>query len=93
MTSPILLDRLEIAVTAQVCAPMVGTSVSTLFKMAEKGVIPCLRTGLTGRGLRFLPSEVISALRARPAWTDPAKRRRGVRKNESVGKASNDNAQ
>ena len=78
--------------TAQVCAPLVGTSVSTLFKMAEKGLLPVLRTGLTGRSLRFIPSEVIAALRARPAWVDPAKHRRGVRKTESEGDNENTKA-
>lgn len=71
---------LEIAVTAQECAPLVGTTAATLWRMAEQNLIPCLRTGLTGRGIRFIPSEVRTALRARPAWIDPAGNKRGKKK-------------
>lgn len=70
----------EPAVTAQECSPLVGTAASTLWKMAEMGVIPCLRTGLTGRGIRFIPSEVRAALKARPAWVDPTPSKRGKKK-------------
>ena len=70
----------EIAVTAQECGPLVGTTASTLWRMAEQGLIPCLRTGLTGRGIRFIPSEVRTALKARPAWVDPASHTRGRKK-------------
>ena len=77
----------EVAVTAQECAPLVGTTASTLWRMAEQQLIPCLRTGLTGRGIRFIPSEVRAALKARPAWVDPVPHKRG-RKN---AKAANGN--
>jgi len=69
--------QLEAAVTAQECAPLVGSTASTLWRMADQGLVPCLRTGLTGRGIRFIPSEVRAALQARPAWVDPAPHRRG----------------
>ena len=62
----------EPAVTAQECAPLVGTTPSTLWKMAERNVVPCLRTGLAGRGIRFIPSEVRAALKNRPAWVEPS---------------------
>jgi len=75
-----LSKKLEAAVTAQECGPLVGTTASTLWRMAEQGLIPCLRTGITGRGIRFLPSEVRAALRARPAWVDPAPHKRGKKK-------------
>jgi predicted DNA-binding transcriptional regulator AlpA len=70
----------EQAVTARECAPLVGTTASTLWRMAEQNLIPCLRMGLTGRGLRFIPSEVRAALKARPAWVDPASHKRGKKK-------------
>jgi len=79
---------LETAVTAQECAPLVGTTTSTLWRMAEQNLIPVLRTGLSGRGLRFIPSEVRAALRARPAWVDPAPHKRGKKKD---AKTENDN--
>ena len=69
----------ELAVTAKECAPLVGVTAPQIWRLAERGIIPCLRTGITGRGLRFLPSEVRAALRSRPAWTDPASHRRGKR--------------
>lgn len=75
---------LETAVTAQECGPLVGTTASTLWRMAEQGLIPCLRTGLTGRGIRFIPSEVRAALRARPAWVDPAPDKRGKKKDAAA---------
>ena len=72
--------QLEAAVTAQECAPLVGSKASTLWRMAEQGLVPCLRTGLTGRGIRFIPSEVRAALKARPPWIDPAGNKRGKKK-------------
>lgn len=72
--------EMETAVTAQECGPLVGTTASTLWRMAVQGLIPCLRTGLSGRGIRFIPSEVIAAMRARPAWVDPAPHKRGKKK-------------
>ncbi len=35
----------------------------TAWKMAKAGKIPFLRTGISGRGIRFFRSEVIEALR------------------------------
>jgi predicted DNA-binding transcriptional regulator AlpA len=78
--------ELETAVTAQECAPLVGSTASTLWRMADRGLIPCLRTGLTGRGIRFIPSEVRAALKARPAWQDPAPHLRGKKKDATVTK-------
>lgn len=75
----------EQALTARECAPLVGTTASTLWRMAEERVIPCLRTGITGRGIRFIPSEVRAALKARPAWTDPAPHKRGRKKDGTAG--------
>jgi predicted DNA-binding transcriptional regulator AlpA len=69
----------EKALTARECAPLVGTTASMLWRMAEQNLIPCLRTGITGRGIRFIPSEVLAALKARPAWVDPAPHKRGKR--------------
>jgi predicted DNA-binding transcriptional regulator AlpA len=74
----------ELALTAQECAPLIGVTASTLWRMAERGLVPCLRTGVAGRGLRFIPSEVRAALRARPAWTDPASHTRGKRDNPAA---------
>src|SRR5262245_54170280 len=56
-------------VDAKTCASQVGSSASSLYKLAKMGVIPCLRVGPKGRGLRFIPSEVRQALQNRPAWT------------------------
>ena len=67
----------ENALSAQVCAPLVGVPLSSLYKMVDAGIIPCLRTGVGGRGIRFIPSEVRAALKARPAWVDPASHKRG----------------
>lgn len=61
-------ELLERSLSAQKCAPLVGTSVSALYKMARHGIVPCLRNGIAGRGVRFIPSEVKAALQARPAW-------------------------
>ena len=74
----------EQAVTAQECGPLVGTTASMLWRMAEQKLIPCLRTGLTGRGIRFIPSEVRAALKTRPAWIDPAPDKRGKKKGRRV---------
>ena len=54
--------------SAKECAPLIGTSVSSLYKMARLDLVPCLKTGVQGRGIRFIPSEVKAALAARPAW-------------------------
>jgi predicted DNA-binding transcriptional regulator AlpA len=75
--------HLEAALTARQCAPLVGTTASMLWRMAEQNLIPCLRTGITGRGIRFIPSEVLAALKSRPAWVDPASSRRGKKKADS----------
>ena len=64
-------EKSEKAVTAKECAPLVGSTASCLWRMAEKNLIPCLRTGISGRGVRFIPSEVREALRARPVWINP----------------------
>lgn len=71
------LAQLESAVTARECAPLVGSTAATLWRLAEQGVIPCMRVGISGRGIRFIPSEVRAALKARPAWIDPAPSKRG----------------
>lgn len=55
-------------VLARECAPLVGTSVSCLYRMARHNIVPCHRTGVKGRGVRFVPSEVRQALLERPAW-------------------------
>jgi hypothetical protein len=74
----------ELALTAQECAPLVGSTISSLYKMADLGIVPCLRTGISGRGIRFLPSEVRAALKARPAWVDPAPSKRGKKKDRAA---------
>lgn len=58
----------EMPVKARECAPMVGTSLSCLYRMARQSLIPVHRTGLAGRGVRFIPRDVRAALAARPAW-------------------------
>jgi predicted DNA-binding transcriptional regulator AlpA len=63
--------NVEPAVSASVCASILGASVSDLYRMARAGVVPCLRSGIRGRAVRFIPSEVQAALRARPVWTEP----------------------
>jgi predicted DNA-binding transcriptional regulator AlpA len=73
----------ENAVTAHECAPLVGAAASSLYRGVRQGVIPCLRIGTSGRSIRFIPSEVRAALRARPAWVDPASNRRGKKKADS----------
>lgn len=60
--------HVEKAVPAHVCAPLVGSSVSALYKLAKAGAVPCLRVGPKGRGVRFVPSAVRLSLQARPAW-------------------------
>lgn len=67
----------ENPVTARECEPHVNAPSSMLYRMARQGLIPCIRIGLSGRGVRFIPSEVLAALRARPAWVDPASPKRG----------------
>ena len=78
------ITSLEHAVTAQVCAPLVGSTISSLYKMADLGIVPCLRTGISGRGIRFIPSEVRAALKARPAWIDPAPSKRGNKRSRAA---------
>jgi hypothetical protein len=78
--------EIEAAVTAQECGPLVGTTASMLWRMAEQNLIPCLRTGLSGRGIRFIPSEVRAALKARPAWVDPAPHKRGKKKDGAAAR-------
>jgi predicted DNA-binding transcriptional regulator AlpA len=70
----------ERALTARECAPLVGAAASSLYRGVRAGVIPCLRIGTSGRSLRFVPSEVLAALRSRPSWVDPASSRRGKKK-------------
>ena len=70
-------SSVEKAMTAHECAPIVGAAASSLYRGVREGVIPCLRIGTTGRSIRFLPSEVLKALKDRPAWVDPASHKRG----------------
>lgn len=58
----------EKAVFARECASLLGASVSSLYRMARQNIIPCHRTGVRGRGVRFIPEEVRQALQRRPAW-------------------------
>jgi hypothetical protein len=67
----------EPAVTAQDLASQLKTPTSVVYRMAKLGLIPCLRTGMTGRGIRFIPSEVRAALKNRSAWIDPVPQARG----------------
>ncbi len=60
----------EQAVPAHVCAPLVGSSISGLYRLAKAGSVPCLRVGVRGRGLRFIPSAVRQALQKRSAWSN-----------------------
>ena len=63
-----LRELLEVPVLARECAPLVNTSVDELYRMARLNIIPVQRTGVKGRGLRFVPREVKAALAARPVW-------------------------
>jgi hypothetical protein len=36
--------------------------------MARQKIVPCQRTGVKGRGVRFVPRDVRQALQDRPAW-------------------------
>jgi len=63
------MSRDETPVLARECAPLVGSSISALYRMAQRKIIPCVRTGVRGRGLRFIPREVRQALQERPAWS------------------------
>jgi predicted DNA-binding transcriptional regulator AlpA len=56
-------------ILARECAPLVGTSISCLYRMARQNIVPCHRTGVKGRGVRFVPKEVRQALQGRPAWS------------------------
>lgn len=58
----------EKPVLARECAPLVGASISSLYRMARQNIVPCHRTGVRGRGVRFIPEEVRQALQGRPAW-------------------------
>lgn len=72
-------STVEKAVTAAECAPLVRMAPSSLYRGVREGVIPCLRVGISGRSIRFIPSEVIAALRQRPAWQDPKRGKKKVR--------------
>lgn len=45
------------------CARLVATSESSLRKMCSAGLLPVLRTGPRGRGVRLIPREVIEVMR------------------------------
>lgn len=62
------MDRDDMPMQAKECAPRVGTSLSSLYKMARQKIVPCQRTGVKGRGVRFVPRDVRQALQDRPAW-------------------------
>jgi predicted DNA-binding transcriptional regulator AlpA len=59
----------ETPIHARDCAPLVGASVSSLYRMARQNIVPCHRTGVKGRGVRFVPKEVRQALQNRAAWS------------------------
>lgn len=59
----------ETPMLARECAPLVGTSVSCLYRMARQNIVRVIRTGVKGRGVRFIPREVRQAMQQRPAWT------------------------
>ncbi|NOS83150.1 MAG: hypothetical protein HOP32_16370 [Nitrospira sp.] len=40
-----------------------GFPVGTIYRMAKAGLIPCYRTGVTKRGIRFNRDEVLRAIR------------------------------
>lgn len=50
---------------AMECARLVSIAETTLRKMGRRGVIPVVRVGVTGRGIRYIPRDVIAALRER----------------------------
>ena len=59
----------EKPVSARECAPLVGTSVSSLYRMARLSLVPHLKTGVHGRAVRFIPREVLAVLR-RPSTAE-----------------------
>lgn len=58
----------KMPILARECAAKVGTSISCLYRMARRNIIPCHRVGVSGRGVRFVVREVREALQNRPAW-------------------------
>lgn len=67
------MDQDDTPLLARECAPLVGSSVSCLYRMARRNIVPCHRTGVKGRGVRFVVREVRQALQERPAW-EPARK-------------------
>ena len=41
----------------------IGIRRSTLYRMVKEGKVPCYKTGVKGRGVRFDVDEVLAALR------------------------------
>lgn len=59
------MSNIDHLVSLRDAAPIVGTAESTLRKMVRAGVIPHLRTGVRGGGIRIIPAEIIKVLRER----------------------------
>jgi hypothetical protein len=56
-------------VTATFLRDTIGLPTGTTYRLARLGLIPCYRTGLKMRGVRFCVEEVLAALR-QPAKPD-----------------------
>lgn len=69
----------EQAIKVRDYARIEGVTTSAVYKLIQAGVITPLRTGVTGRGIRIVPSEARAALRSRAGWVDPASHTRGNR--------------
>jgi hypothetical protein len=63
------MEQEETPLLAREIAPMFRTTKNEAYRMARENIIPCVRVGVRGRGMRFLPSEVRKALQRRPMWT------------------------
>ena len=57
----------EIARRAAECAKFAGIGESTLRLMGRRGLIPVVRVGVSGRGVRFIVRDVMAALKNRSA--------------------------
>lgn len=65
MKTPCEVNPLLLPTTIKLCAPLVATCQSELRRMVKARLVPSLRTGMKGKGVRVIPAEVLDALRNR----------------------------